>query len=207
MAHKINYLALDWDGTVCNSIPDAYRATCSTFKRLSLIAPTMLEYLEYQRPPYVQFYYDRGVPSSVSSDQIWEWYLAAANHHENKLFMDSVPAISNLLNNGCKIVLVTGQKKKTVEHILQAHYCPKLFDHMLCETMPSKTPHFLEACRLLNAEPEQVYAVGDVAWDMIEAREANLIPIGIKRCDEKVDEILRRAGATRVITSLYDLLI
>ena len=184
MNYQIEYLAVDWDGTLCDSIPDSYRATCSTFIRLNLTPPTMLEYLKHQRPPYVQFYYDRGVPPSVSSDQIWEWYLAAANHHDNKLFADTVPALVKLRKNGCKIVLVTGQKLKTVEHLLTVHKCPKLFDFMLCETMPSKIPFFLEACELLKARPDQVHALGDIAWDMAEAKEAGLIPIGIKRCTE-----------------------
>jgi HAD superfamily hydrolase (TIGR01509 family) len=56
---------------------------------------------------------------------------------------------------------------------------------------------FLECARRLEADPESCYVVGDAVWDLLAARRARMLSIGLLSGGYGGDE-LTRAGAFRV---------
>jgi HAD superfamily hydrolase (TIGR01509 family) len=64
---------------------------------------------------------------------------------------------------------------------------------------------FLEAARQLGAEPKTTFAVGDSVWDLLAARRAGMLGIGLLSGGYGTDE-LERAGAYRVYQDPAELL-
>jgi HAD superfamily hydrolase (TIGR01509 family) len=63
---------------------------------------------------------------------------------------------------------------------------------------------FLEAARRLGAEPAECYVVGDAVWDLLAARRAGMLSVGLLSGGYGEDE-LTRAGAFRVYAGAAEL--
>jgi len=64
---------------------------------------------------------------------------------------------------------------------------------------------FLAAAALLGVDPQQAFVVGDSVWDLLAARRAGAIGIGLLSGGYGREE-LERAGAYRVYADPADLL-
>ena len=64
---------------------------------------------------------------------------------------------------------------------------------------------FLECQKRLGAEAGECFVVGDSVWDVLAARRANILAVGL-RCGGTSDDDLYRAGAFRVFDDPYQLL-
>ena len=63
---------------------------------------------------------------------------------------------------------------------------------------------FIECARRLDAEPEECYVVGDAVWDLLAARRAKMLSVGVLSGGYGEDE-LNRAGAFRVYRDASEL--
>ena len=63
---------------------------------------------------------------------------------------------------------------------------------------------FLECARRLGADPDDCYVVGDAVWDLLAARRAKMLSVGVLSGGYGEDE-LTRAGAFRVYRDAADL--
>ena len=63
----------------------------------------------------------------------------------------------------------------------------------------------IECARRLGAEPDECYVVGDAVWDLLAARRARMLSVGVLSGGYGEDE-LTRAGAFRVYRDTADLL-
>jgi HAD superfamily hydrolase (TIGR01509 family) len=63
---------------------------------------------------------------------------------------------------------------------------------------------FLECARRLNIEPDDCYVVGDAVWDLLAARRAHMLSIGLLSGGYGADELLD-AGAYRVYRDTAEL--
>jgi HAD superfamily hydrolase (TIGR01509 family) len=63
---------------------------------------------------------------------------------------------------------------------------------------------FVECARRLSAEPRECYVVGDAVWDLLAARRAGMLSIGLLTGGYGSDE-LERAGAYRVYRDAAEL--
>ena len=201
-------IILDWDGTLCNT--DAYGATREIFKRCKLPPPTLADFVEYFGHPFLEYYRKRGISADIGDQQIWDWYVEDVKHDEADLFPDVIPALTAHRNAGHPIALVTSQVRPVIDDLMARHSCDHLFDLIEC-TPGYKAKAFTHVCSQMNVDPATVYCVGDFASDMVQAKEAKTIPIGIVRDREHVKlgvaQILHHAEAYRVITRLQDLFI
>ena len=64
---------------------------------------------------------------------------------------------------------------------------------------------FIECARRLGAKPDECYVVGDAVWDLLAARRAKMLSVGVLSGGYGEDE-LTRAGAFRVYRDTADLL-
>jgi HAD superfamily hydrolase (TIGR01509 family) len=63
---------------------------------------------------------------------------------------------------------------------------------------------FLECARRLEVEPEECYVIGDAVWDLLAARRAKMLSIGLLSGGYGADELLG-AGAYRVYRDAAEL--
>lgn len=63
---------------------------------------------------------------------------------------------------------------------------------------------FIECARRLEAEPEDCYVIGDAVWDLLAARRARMLSIGLLSGGYGADE-LQAAGAFRVYRDVAEL--
>ena len=63
---------------------------------------------------------------------------------------------------------------------------------------------FIECARRLGAEPDECYVVGDAVWDLLAARRAKMLSVGVLSGGYGEDE-LNRAGAFRVYRDAEEL--
>ena len=63
---------------------------------------------------------------------------------------------------------------------------------------------FVECARRLDAEPATCYVVGDAVWDLLAARRAGMLSVGLLSGGYGSDE-LERAGAYRVYRDAAEL--
>ena len=63
---------------------------------------------------------------------------------------------------------------------------------------------FVECARRLNADPGDCYVVGDAVWDLLAARRAGMLSVGLLSGGYGADE-LERAGAYRVYRDAAEL--
>src|SRR5439155_19651213 len=63
---------------------------------------------------------------------------------------------------------------------------------------------FLECQRRLGVPPHECYAIGDAVWDLLAARRAGMLPIGMLTGGYSAHELLQ-AGAYRVFMNPADL--
>ena len=63
---------------------------------------------------------------------------------------------------------------------------------------------FLECARRLEVEPEDCYVIGDAVWDLLAARRARMLSIGLLSGGYGADE-LQGAGAFRVYRDAAEL--
>ena len=63
---------------------------------------------------------------------------------------------------------------------------------------------FIECARRLSAEPEDCYVIGDAVWDLLAARRARMLSIGLLSGGYGADE-LQGAGAFRVYRDAAEL--
>lgn len=63
---------------------------------------------------------------------------------------------------------------------------------------------FIECARRLDAEPKDCYVIGDAVWDVLAARRAGMLSIGLLSGGYGADELLR-AGAFRVYRDAAEL--
>ena len=64
---------------------------------------------------------------------------------------------------------------------------------------------FVECARRLGVDPDECYVVGDAVWDLLAARRAKMLSVGVLSGGYGEDE-LTRAGAFRVYRDTADLL-
>jgi len=195
----------DWDGTLCDSIPASFEAMCHVFERCGKPRPTMKEFVAGMRQPPTAFYRDCGIGADVNDEQIWKWYLEKANHHYNVLFNDVVPALMLQRKHGFKICLVSTQRARILEPLLEGLGCEALFDHVLPEADSSKTPLFIKACHLTGTDPRSTYCVGDLKSDIVQANDSGLISVGIIRNGYDVVSVFEEARAAFIISGLDEL--
>ena len=195
----------DWDGTLCNSIPAAFMATQSIFELHCVPPPTFETYIGTFGPPYTSFYWENGLPRTVTEEQIWLHYMECSLHAEADLFEEVFETICTQRSYGYAIGLVTGQRISVLNTLMQKHKCSGLFDCIFAETNPSKVSAFRDACKVLNVPPAETYSVGDFATDMRDSVLAGVIPVGIVRSTQDVSHLLMQAGAKKIIRTISEL--
>jgi HAD superfamily hydrolase (TIGR01509 family) len=135
-----------------------------------------------------------------------EGYLAQASS------VRALPGASELLAaltaHGVRWAIATSSYRATSGHALSLLGLPEDTPMITRDLVRHAKPDpdlFLAAAALLDVEPRHAYVVGDSVWDLLAARRAGAIGIGLMSGGYGREE-LERAGAYRVYADPADLL-
>lgn len=102
--------------------------------------------------------------------------------------------------NGVKYAIATTGKREDVQPLLDKLEVPRGVPVLFKEdaTNPKPSPDlFLNAAKKLNTPSEETMVVGDSVWDMLAARRAHFLGIGLL-CGGYAESEMTAAGAFRV---------
>ena len=141
--------------------------------------------------------------------------LQRAHADEYRAQMDSVlplPGASDLLGylseNGVKWAIATSGNAVTARPALKLLGLPESTPMVTRDLVRHAKPDpdlFLAAAALLGADPRHAMVVGDSVWDLLAARRAGALGVGLLSGGYGREE-LERAGAYRVYSDPADLL-
>lgn len=113
-----------------------------------------------------------------------------------------------LTANGVKWAIATSGYAETARPALELLGLPEDVPMVTRDLVRHAKPDpdlFLEAARLLDADPRHAMVVGDSVWDLLAARRAGALSIGLQSGGYGREE-LERAGAYRVYADPADML-
>ena len=116
--------------------------------------------------------------------------------------------LSALTAHGVRWAIATSSRLRTARPALSLLQLPEDTPMITRDMVAHAKPDpdlFLAAAQLLGVEPQHSYVVGDSVWDMLAARRAQAIGVGLMSGGYGREE-LERAGAYRVYADPADLL-
>ncbi len=145
--------------------------------------------------------------------RVKEAVLSVANRHELEAahttsLMPGIPeTLRTLKKMNLKTAIFTVNGEKSTNFILNFFRLERFFDATITrESVSAVKPdpaHLEAALKPLNVEPEEAIVVGDSKWDMMCARELNVVAVGVATGISSPKELMR-AGAAYLISSLTD---
>jgi HAD superfamily hydrolase (TIGR01509 family) len=127
---------------------------------------------------------------------------------ERRPLPGAVQLLRHLRQNRIAHGIATSGKREDVKPSLAALDVPKdivVVDRSDVERAKPEPDLFLACQARLNVRPEECYVVGDAVWDLLAARRAGMLGVGL-RSGGYGEEELTRAGAYRVYQDPADLL-
>ena len=113
---------------------------------------------------------------------------------------EAVALLRHLSAIGCPWAIATSGRQRTAQTTLERLGVPASVPVVTRDMVPHAKPDpdlFLAAVERLGVEAADVYVVGDSVWDMLAARRARVLGVGLL-CGGYGTEELERAGAYRV---------
>ena len=116
--------------------------------------------------------------------------------------------LAYLTNRGVPWAIATSGRREAAQPALDTLGLPANVPVITRDLVPHAKPDpdlFLAAARALNQDPQEAVVVGDSIWDLLAARRARALGVGLLSGGYGEDE-LERAGAYRVYSDPADLL-
>lgn len=200
----LKVILFDWDGTICNSIPNIKEAYKNTGSRINL-----------SHFPYEKLRQLIGVPTRIQANIICpsnpDLFVEIYGEEYKKLpnadiYEHSKETISDLTELGYKIALVTSKTRNSVTKNLNTTGLYEYFDFLVCgDEVENPKPHpepILKALEYYNIEPSEAIYIGDSLHDINSAKAAKVQVIGVTWGAKYKDEI--EAGNPDYIATSWD---
>jgi HAD superfamily hydrolase (TIGR01549 family) len=200
--------AFDWDGTLLDSIG----RTLSTYQQLFSELDVPFDEQVFRRhyaPDWRRLYRRLGLAESRWPEADRRW-LQLYESEVSGLVRGAAPALDALRQEGLPIVLVSSGERRRVELELRANglngaFAAAVYGDEVPHAKPDPAPVIL-AARYLRLKPAELVLVGDHPDDMIMARRAGALPIGVLS-GASDRRSLRGAGARWVARSASDVVV
>ncbi len=155
-----------------------------------------------------------GRPDPDLAERLAEHYKAAffaaraRPDFEEPLFPGAREVLDGLLAEGWLLGVATGKAMRGLRAVLERHGLERHFVTLQTSDHHPSKPHpaMIEAALAeTGARPEHTLMVGDTTFDILMARAARVMPIGVRWGNHPADE-LAAAGALRVLDDFRELL-
>lgn len=221
--HHIQAFAFDLDGTLVDSIKDL--AIAANAMRTSLgLEELPLETLKSFVGDGMGRLVHRALTNhseTLADDALWQqgFSLFAQFYYQHIADYSSpyagvIDGIDLLKSLGYPVVIITNKAERFASRLLQELGMLDAFSLVIGgDTLPEKKPSPLplqHVCQILNIEPQQLAMVGDSHNDILAARAAGSLAIGVDYGYEDMelmaqDPNTRADGVIHSITELYPL--
>lgn len=153
-------------------------------------------------------------PDVAVAGRLAEAYKAAfAAHrtrpdHDEPLFPGAPEVLDALKARGVPMGVATGKAMRGLRFVLARHDLGPYFATLQTADLHPSKPHpaMLEAAmREVGAEPAETLLVGDTTFDVLMARAAGAVPVGVAWGNHPAEE-LREVGAVHILAEFGELL-
>ena len=110
---------------------------------------------------------------------------------------------------GIPWAIATSSRREQVERsvaALQLERRPTIVDGSSVRHAKPAPDLFLSAAEVLRVEAVRTWSIGDATWDIVASIAAGMIAIGVTAGSAVGEEVLRGAGASLVVPTLFDLI-
>jgi len=122
-------LFFDWNGTLLNDLERHYYAAKRIFEMCGVKPPTRDQYCEEISSEFWRFYYEHGISSSVTSDELNAMKNQALSEHEVPsaiLQDDAIAVLAQCQRRNIRLFLVSGEAPEKLKRDI-AHYGVALY--------------------------------------------------------------------------------
>lgn len=188
MNRQISYkfALFDFSGTIANDLEPTWLTTCEILSRYGRIEPTLQQFREIFCLPYWKIFEYSLLPEDVAKNTCLNLYKRLFRKYEDrvKLFRDVKKSIQ-ILAQTKGLGIVSQTPKKTIENFLEKNNLRKYFSVIVSledsvEHKPSPLPLFI-AMENFNCKSDEVLYIGDMAEDVLAAKNARMTSIAISR--------------------------
>lgn len=200
--------AFDWDGTLLDSIGRTLSTYTELFRELE-VPFDEAAFRRHYAPDWRQLYRRVGLEEArwAEADRRWQQLYEG---EVSGLVPGAAPALEELRRESLPLALVSGGDRHRVElevraNGLSGYFAAAVYGDEVPHPKPDPAPVIL-AARYLRLTPPELVFVGDHPDDMLMARQAGALPIGVLS-GASDRRSLRRAGARWVARSAADVVI
>jgi beta-phosphoglucomutase-like phosphatase (HAD superfamily) len=178
---SVDTILFDWDGTLLDSEPLAFRAFQKTFLELGIPLEREL-YERIYSPNWYGMYQQLGLPEArwQDADDLW---IRNYGHATAPLVHGGREAVCEFKARGFCLGIVTSGSRERVRREVKHAGLEGIFKALVCnEDVVNKKPHpeGLEiAMRQINTRPDRCSYVGDSPVDVEMGKRAGMQTIGI----------------------------
>ncbi len=173
--------AFDWDGTLIDSIGRTKATYREIFRELGLPFDDALFHKHYA-PDWRRMYQSLGIPETLWP-QIDRRWVEIFETEVSALVPGAAEALEWLRADGRRVALVTAGHRERLELELRATGLSGVFETMVYgNEVPHQKPDpapLLMASRYLRVAPADMVLVADAADDMLMAKRAGALPLGV----------------------------
>lgn len=202
---SLEYVLLDWDGTLLNSFQADANAYFQMFGALGM-SWSMEELKRHYSPNWRRVYRAARLPRSKweEADRLWMRFYRM----QRPKLQAGARGVLRTLDRRFKLALVSSGSRARVRRQLRELQLTALFLAKVCsEDAPRRKPHAAPlrmALGLLNANPQVCVYVGDAPEDVEMAHRAGVRAIGVLG-GSPVPERLRAASPDALIDTIREL--
>ena len=209
---RVKLTIFDYDNTLVDTTKSFYESFISS---LIFYGQKPISYDRFLRL-FINNNLDQQLPQYIDREEFWETFLRTYElaSYIPKPSPKVFSTLTELRNRGKKLAIITGRKEsigRFIEELKRAKLA-KYFDYIYTALdfregyfTFSKVNAIKHVLMQANVNARQAIMVGDYQTDIISARKAGVIPIGLVDHQPKVE--LCRVGAIYVIHKLEDLLV
>jgi phosphoglycolate phosphatase-like HAD superfamily hydrolase len=200
-------LISDWDGTLLNSLPVYYGAVVQIFQSYGVEPPTLNDYRDNITPDFMQFYWDRGIPRSVTGQDLN--LIRSAYFEKNWASVELHPGAKELFLHcqkiGFEVFLTTAEVYEIGKRRLKEFGIRDLIRGW-ARGGTSRYDDIADILAFCGEEPEETWYVDDTASGLEAAKDLDLglNTIGFTQGFNSAEKI-RSADPDHITNSLFEI--
>ena len=182
----IRLVIFDHSGVLVNDLEITWRAISRILDHYGKKADTLEEFRKKIKHPYWNYFVEKGLSlEDAKSKTIPEMYTDLYTEWIDQiaLFDDVKNIILSLKEMSIKMAIVSQLPRKLIDGVIKRHDLMSYFDPILGlhdYEEPKPSPSSLQkALRLSGMDPANAIYVGDMQEDIIAAKRAGVLPVGI----------------------------
>ncbi|MBP6886146.1 MAG: HAD family hydrolase [Candidatus Pacebacteria bacterium] len=183
----VGLVVFDNNGTALDDLHVAYGSVCEIFRAYGVEPPSLYSYRNEITADFMQFYWEHGIPRSVSGDELnvirRKYYvdnMSAASNRQARYRRDFLPLLRNLRGELVQLAMCSAEQHVTLVDFLVGANLHRFFAPSMItgSAWPKKAPFLLELAGKAKISPQRSVYVGDTADDIEAAKEAGFIAVG-----------------------------